>query len=264
MAGSTYAIRISSQKGGVGKTTLSVNLACALSGMGYETLLYDADYSDPTVGLHLGLEDVNSGSYELVTGKIKDIQKTIVKYGPTGLSVIPAAMHRMVSVPTGSQIRRLTDRLLKLKYDFIIVDTPPATLYRETSGFFSKSLIITTPELSATISAVRMASLYSSYGMPHDLVINRYSGKRFELSVREIEETYGRRAQAALPEDTTVPESIATHIPAYIFRRNSPFSRAVGDLARFFEGDSPAQGRTPPASRGSAGKLSMLFGGAWK
>ena len=263
MAGSTYAIRISSQKGGVGKTTISVNLACALSQLGYETLLYDADYSDPTVSLHLGLEDVNSGSYELVTGKVKDIQKAIVKYGPTGLSVIPAAMHRVVSMPTGPQIRRMTDRLLKLKYDFIIVDTPPATLYRETSGFYSKSLIITTPELSATISAVRMASLYGSYGMPHDLVINRYAGKRFELSVREIEETYGRRAQVALPEDVTVPESIAAHIPAYIFRRNSPFSRSIGDLAGFFEGDSPVQRRSP-ASRGGAGKLSILFGGAGK
>ena len=49
-----YIIRISSQKGGVGKTTIAVNLGVILSLFKYKTLVVDCDAANPTVGFHWG------------------------------------------------------------------------------------------------------------------------------------------------------------------------------------------------------------------
>ena len=54
-------IGVMSQKGGVGKTTIAVNLAVMLRLKGYETLIVDLDTSNPSVGIHLGMHESEDG-----------------------------------------------------------------------------------------------------------------------------------------------------------------------------------------------------------
>lgn len=227
-----YVIRVSSQKGGVGKTTIAVNLACALSDMGYGVLLVDADTANPSCGFYLGLEDANIGFVDVISGKASP-DKAIVKYNPTGLYVLPGTVHKGNYIITEHQARAKTALLKSLEYDFIIVDTPPGVFYRETNDAYDEALVLTIPTMSATTSAMRLAHLYDKEEMRHSLVINRVRNKKFELSIGEMEGAYGNKASAVIPEDDAVQESESMHLPAYVSRKGSAFARSIEDLALF-------------------------------
>ncbi len=252
-----YVVRVSSQKGGVGKTTVAVNLACALSELGYSTLLVDADTANPSVGFQLGLEDVNIGFMEVVSKKVKP-EKAIVKYTPTNLYVLPGAVHKANVFLTNAQARFKGRLLKKLNYDFIVVDTSPGFFQKEATPGFDEGLILSTPDMSSTTSAIRLAEIYGRAYVKHNLIINRVRNKSFEISVREIEEAYGNKAYGVIPEDDCVPESIALHIPAYIHKGHSKFSNNIRDMALFISSEGDRRPGYQSVKRNSGGIIAFL------
>ena len=84
----SYSIRVSSQKGGVGKTTVAINLAVALSMHNYRVLLVDADMISPSVGFFMGMESANIGIRDVIDGKA-DSSQAIIRHNVSGVDVIP-------------------------------------------------------------------------------------------------------------------------------------------------------------------------------
>ncbi|MEM3841494.1 MAG: hypothetical protein QXN59_02280, partial [Candidatus Micrarchaeaceae archaeon] len=68
-------------------------------------------------------------------------------------------------------------------------------------------------------------------------------GKKYELSIEEIEDTYGTRVNAVIPLDEVVPMSNSERIPAYIYGKHSDFVDGVSRLASLYAGQpvSPSQ-----------------------
>ena len=229
--GSPYILRVSSQKGGVGKTTIAVNLAVALQEKEYETLLFDGDFINPSVGYHLGMEKTNVGLRSLLLGRTS-LQETTVIHAPTGLHVVPGEIRIKPYSPTNEQLMRSMNQLRKSRYDFIVIDTPPGYYPTEILPYYTEAMIIATPEMSSCVSAVRQAELYARSHLAHRLVANRIRNRRYELHISEMEDVYGDRVFSQLPEDDIVPVSVAEHIPAYILNRRAPFSKGINDLAR--------------------------------
>ncbi len=230
---SPYIIKVGSQKGGVGKTTVSVNLATTLSLMNYKVLVVDADTINPSVGFYLGLEDVNIGYMDAAKRKVS-LAKSIIKHEVTGMEVLPGTPHSNPTLPTHSQLAGLTWQIRKMRYDFVVVDTPPGMYVPGTSRLYDEAVIITTPEMSSTTTAARLGHIYSKEGLRHSLIINRVRDKRYELSIEEIEEAYRSKAQAVLPEDEIVPKSMSLHVPAVLLGPRAPFSAKVKTATRFY------------------------------
>lgn len=234
---SPYIIGISSQKGGVGKTTVSVNLSVALRLLNYRVLLIDADTTNPSVGFHMGLEQANVGYRDVMHGRA-DLKDAIAIHSPTGLHVLPGTLNTRSFSPSSDKIDSLIDTLRKSNYDFIIFDTAPGSVELDISKYYDEALILTTPEMSACTSSMRLANRYNKMKVSHNLAVNRVRNKRYEISLDEIEEIYEKRVRGTLPEDEMVPISISQHIPTCILSPNSKFSIKIKAMAKVYASDS--------------------------
>ncbi len=131
-------ITVFNNKGGVGKTTLTINLAAALSQMGKRVLLVDIDaQANLTIGLGIDpLEDVEKANRKDITHLLTEPKTTAEsvtikkKWGNVVLDVIPS--HIRLSEMENQLIQLVdSDRILakKLKnhgYDFVLIDPPPS------------------------------------------------------------------------------------------------------------------------------------------
>lgn len=220
-------IVVTSGKGGVGKTTVSCNLAVHLAERGKRVIVCDLDFGlnnvDVVLGVeHLALYDVT----DAIEGRCRPRQ-ALVKH-PKYPTLFALASNRVSERYVSPQAVRLILDSLSPQFDFIVIDSPAGIEdgFHRAAACADEAVLVTTPHLSAMRDADRVAGLLKSYrfdrvGLVVNLMRKDLIRKGEVLSPQEIAKELSVPLYASIPEDDK-----------FFLENVSPKSRAYRGLAQ--------------------------------
>lgn len=237
MRNKSEIIGLISIKGGVGKTSCTINLGASLAHeFNNKILMIDGNYSAPNLGLHLGLVKPEITLNDVFKRGLP-LSSAIHKYNDN-LDIIPCSL-----IGKELNLFSLKKKIREIKndYDKILIDSSP-NLNKEmlsTIVASDKLLVVTTPDyptLSTTMYAVKVAD--DKKTPISGLILNKVRNKKFELDINDIETSSNKPVLAVLPDDVRVLESLSLTKPMIHHKRKSEVSIEYNKLAAYLLGTS--------------------------
>jgi ATP-binding protein involved in chromosome partitioning len=250
-------VAVASAKGGVGKSTVAVNLACALAGAGQHVGLLDADVYGPSLPTLLGL--IGKKPAMGADKKLDPIEVFGVKAMSIGFLVDPEAPMIWRGAMATSALRQLLDDVHWAPLDILVIDMPPGTgdvqLTLAQRVPLSGAVIVSTPQEVALADVRRGIAMFEKTHVPVLGVVENMAyyeasgGERVAIfgegGARRTAETAGVPFLGELPIDVSLRESGDAGAPLAALQPDSPMARRFRDLAaltlaRLAEGQKPA------------------------
>ena len=243
-------IAIANQKGGVGKTTTTINLGAAIAESGKKVLIIDLDpQSNTTTGLGVSTKDLNSSIYQVIIEE-NTASETIMSVGIKNLYLLPSSLElagaEIELVTAFSREQRLTRALdeVVIDYDFIIIDCPPALgLLTVNALCFANEVIVPIQceyyaleglgQLVGNVDLVK-ANLNPDLEISKIVLVMYDSRTKISKQVAdEVREYFGERVCAqVIPRSVRLSEAPSYGQPITVFDPTSRGSVAYKELAK--------------------------------
>ena len=236
-------VSVASGKGGVGKSSISVNLAVALSRLGIRVLVVDADFGLANVDVMLGVTSKYNVSHVLRGEKTLS---EIIQLGHEGVRFISGGSGVNDLLNLGEeQLTELLARLTRLDalIDFIIIDTGAGINENVLQMVLasSETIVVTTPEPTSILDAYALVKTIVKRNPSHPIhvLINKCESKKEAQRVQAgFIEVVGRHLGkninplGLIMYDYDVPMSIKRQVPITVSAPNSVTSKEISLIAR--------------------------------
>ncbi len=233
-------IGIASGKGGVGKTTVVLNLGAALSRIyKRKVTIVDLNLTTSHLGSALGMHYCPENIAKVLRGEAV-LEDALYKHEQSGMNVLPGSMK--LSDLEGINFTRLKP-LLKTLYnwnDFVLVDAGPGLGIEAMAAlkYSQEILYVTTPFVPAVMDVVRCEEAAKQFS-PRALgiAINMADEEEHQLSPREVEHLTALPVLSQIPRDPNVSKSLAAETPLVLYDEAAPASIAIIELAAKLAGE---------------------------
>ena len=213
-------ISVANQKGGVGKTTTTVNLGASLAFVGKKILLVDSDaQGNATSGMGIRKPDVTHDIYDVLVNEVP-IQDAIYPTSRENLDIVPATLQlsgaeiELTSMMARESRLKMALNEVKDQYDFILIDCPPSLGHLTINAFTASDSILIPVQceyyalegLSQLLNTVRLVQKHFNPELEIEGVLLTMYDARTNLGAEVVEEV--RRYFQEKVYDTIIPRNI--------------------------------------------------------
>lgn len=241
---------IANQKGGVGKTTTSINLATSLAAIGKRVLLIDMDaQGNASTGLGIKRSEREHSAYDLLFGE-KKLDDCVIGTRVPRLSIVPSSMHL-----SGAEVELVTAEHREYRmqmalqnagyaYDYIVIDCPPALNLTTLNVFVAADAVLVPLQcefyaleglahLTKTIERVKKT--FNPNLILHGVVLTMYDTRnRLSAMVADdVRSYFGDDVyKTIIPRNVRISEAPSYGLPAIVYDMRCAGSQAYIQLAK--------------------------------
>ena len=243
-------IAIANQKGGVGKTTTSVNLSACLAYLGKKTLLIDIDpQGNASSGVGINKKEIEGCIYDVIiddepmTAYIHETKVDNLSIVPATMSLAGAEIELVSAISREVRLKRALDEI-KNDYDFIIIDCPPSLGLLTINALTASDGVLIPVQceyyalegLSQLLSTVRLVQKHLNKDLVIEGVLLTMLDARTNLGLQVIEEVkkYFRDKvyKTIIPRNVRLSEAPSHGKPIILYDAKSRGSETYLELAR--------------------------------
>lgn len=245
-------IAVVNQKGGVGKTTSTVNLAASIAAKGFRVLLADIDpQGNATSGLGVNKRDLKLSSYDVLINSA-EIEKVMIKTEFDNLWVLPSSMNlagaELELVDMNRREAKLKNSLALVKdsFDFIFLDCPPSLGLLTLNALCAADTVLVPIQceyyalegLSQLMSTIRQVKrLYNPLIDMEGVLLTMFDG-RLNLThqvVDELKRFFPKKVYSTvIPRNVKLSEAPSYGLPISYYDKNSKGALAYDALSNEF------------------------------
>lgn len=246
----THYISVSNQKGGVGKTTTTVNLATALAAVGKKVLVIDLDpQGNASTGFGIERADRVNGTYEVLFGECGVDQAAYATKVPN-LFVVPSSIHlsgaeiELVDAKRRESLLRQALEQSRGNYDYVLFDCPPSLNLLTLNAFVASDSVLVPLQcefyalegLSHLVNTIeRVRTSFNEKLELMGIVLTMYD-KRNNLSNQvsdNVRSFFGDKVyETVIPRNVRISEAPSFGLPAIVYDMNCIGSQAYIQLAK--------------------------------
>jgi len=254
-------LAIANQKGGVGKTTTTVNLGACLADIGYRTLIIDLDpQGNSSTGLGIDNRNLASSMYDVIMRE-SPLEDCVEPAEVKGLFVAPASLElagaEIELVPAFSRelrLRRAIEAVID-DYDFVLIDCPPSLGLLTVNGLAAASEVLVPVQceyyalegLGQLLRNVDLVRRNLNPALEVSTIICVMYDARTKLAdqvVQEVREHFGDKVcKTVVPRTVRLSEAPSFGQPIIVFDPTSRGAIAYKELAKEVSGGAPRRTR---------------------